>query len=205
VSPTFGFLQPASLPINYISQKSQELIRSLINYQRWAYISQIRKEHKTTDRVHATPGFEKRIHRLWSFWKRMRRCSHKRHKECIGCKVFKTITDPYSPTPYMGTFQNTTLFKFSLPVRPSACIVIHAQKQNMVLFVGRNPLLANGGILRYEPAEHVLPITRRPRRYAQLAVRLANPRRLLYIVFIKWNERLFRGDIFWWWLIFSLV
>jgi hypothetical protein len=38
-------------------------------------------------------------------------------------------------------------------------------------------LLANGGISRCDPAEHVLPIIRWLRRYAQLAGWLANPRR----------------------------
>jgi hypothetical protein len=64
----------------------------------------------------------------------------------------------------------------------SANIAIHAQKTKpATLFVGRSLLLANGGIPRCEPAEHVLPIILRPRRYAQLAGWLANPRRSKYI------------------------
>jgi hypothetical protein len=52
---------------------------------------------------------------------------------------------------YMETFQNT-----------GACIAIHAQiTKPGALLVGRRPLLANGGILRCEPAEHVLPIIQR--------------------------------------------
>jgi hypothetical protein len=43
-------------------------------------------------------------------------------------------------------------------------------------------LLANGGISRCDPGEHVLPIIRRLLRYAQLAGWLANPRRILLSV-----------------------
>jgi hypothetical protein len=53
---------------------------------------------------------------------------------------------------YMETFQNM-----------GADIAIHAQKTKpTALFVGRSPLLANGGIPRCDPAEHVFPVILRP-------------------------------------------
>jgi hypothetical protein len=78
-----------------------------------------------------------------------------------SCKVFKTSTS------YMETFQNTILPKLSLPCMTECMHCQSCTKINRdALFVWWSALLANGGILRYEPAEHVLPIIRRPRRYA---------------------------------------
>jgi hypothetical protein len=95
-----------------------------------------------------------------------------------SCKVFKTSTS------YMETFQNTILPKLSLPCMTECMHCQSCTKTNRdALFVWRSALLANSGILRCEPAEHVLPIIRRSRRYAQLAGRLANPRRYSLIVF----------------------
>jgi hypothetical protein len=79
----------------------------------------------------------------------------------------------------LKTFQNT---RWKLSKTRGACMAIHAQKTKPgALLIGRRPLLANGGIPRCEPAEHVLPIIRRLRGYAQLAGWLANPRRYMYI------------------------
>jgi hypothetical protein len=62
----------------------------------------------------------------------------------------------------------------------------HTQKKNKThsLLDERRTPQANGGMHaspRCDPGEHVLPIIQRLRWYAQLATRLANPRRYVYI------------------------
>jgi hypothetical protein len=59
-------------------------------------------------------------------------------------------------------------------------MTVAAEKQNMVLLLRQRSVLANGGILKSEPAVHVIPIILRPWRYAQLAGWLVNPRRYFY-------------------------
>jgi hypothetical protein len=95
-----------------------------------------------------------------------------------SCKVFKTSTS------YMETFQNTILPKLSLPCMTECMHCQSCTKTNCdALFIWRSALLANNDILRCEPASMCspIPIIQGPRRYAQLAGWLANPRRHIYI------------------------
>jgi hypothetical protein len=60
---------------------------------------------------------------------------------------------------------------------------VHActKNKNGALLSWRRPLPANDAIPRREPGKHVLPIIWWLQVYAQLATRLANPRRYIYI------------------------
>jgi hypothetical protein len=61
---------------------------------------------------------------------------------------------------------------------------IHTKNKTHSLLDGRRTPQVNGGMHaspRCDPGEHVLPIIQRLRWYAQLATRLANPRRFRVI------------------------
>jgi hypothetical protein len=125
---------------------------------------------------------------IFQTWKRLSEDSMQ--VSCMSsCKVFKTITDPYPPTLSIWKLSKTLHFSspHSLYDEVHALPFMHKNK-TCCSFVGRNPLLANGGILRCEPVEHMLPIIRRPRRYAQLAGWLVNPRRYIYFTLVIHDE-----------------
>jgi hypothetical protein len=109
-----------------------------------------------------------------------------RHKENVIKCVKQLAFENFHNTSYQlykisVAFENFSTTPYEkLSKTRLTCMAIHAQKQNvLLLFVGGRSLLPNGATPRSDPTEHVLFIIQRLLEYAQLATRLANPRRYL--------------------------